>query len=250
MRSQVVQPLSGLRGSVMVHFCDEAGDERLVAAKEAAEVPFEHGFPVRSIPSYKGQRHTPGSYWSASTGRMVEYESFLESQWMTLLDFDPRVAAFVSQPMTLLGEDEHGRWSHVPDLFARRFDGSVLLVDVKAGRFADVPKTVLQRERTAAVCDRLGWDYEMVSEPDPLRLATVSWLAGYRRPLHAGEGLVDALMTVAQNPVAFGDLVAFQAVPEVARAVAFHLMWRHQLVFDMSRPLADSTWVRAVGGVR
>ncbi|MFJ4912894.1 hypothetical protein [Streptomyces sp. NPDC088726] len=39
--------------------------------------------------------------------------------------------------------------------------------------------------------------------------------------------------------------MSFQPVPELARAVVYHLMWHHRLAFDQTRPLRDHTHVRA-----
>jgi len=41
-------------------------------------VPFESYAPVRGFPSYKGQRHHAGRWWTATTGTPVGYESWLE----------------------------------------------------------------------------------------------------------------------------------------------------------------------------
>ncbi|WP_175435784.1 TnsA-like heteromeric transposase endonuclease subunit [Streptomyces hawaiiensis] len=155
------------------------------------------------------------------------------------------VASFSAQPFTIDGHDGDGAWVHTPDLFARRSDGSVLLLDVKGNGRLTVPTVVCQARRTADLCRRIGWDYAMVGEPDALRWATVSWLAGYRRPLRAGKELADRLLVLAQKAVVIGDLVNFQPIPELARSVIYHLMWHHQLVFDQTRPLRDHTCVRA-----
>jgi hypothetical protein len=55
----------------------------------------------------------------------------LESKWLTLLDFDPAVVAFATQSLEFDGVDGRGSWCHVPDVFARRADGSGWLLDVK-----------------------------------------------------------------------------------------------------------------------
>ncbi|MFI8837114.1 TnsA-like heteromeric transposase endonuclease subunit [Streptomyces afghaniensis] len=233
------------RDRAFLHYYDRCGTERLIPAAQAAAVSFENALPAREIPSHAGQRHTPGHYWSATTDRMIGYESYLESKWMKLLDFDPEVASFSAQPFTIDGHDGDGAWVHTPDLFARRSDGSVLLLDVKGNGRLTVPTVVCQARRTADLCRRIGWDYAMVGEPDALRWATVSWLAGYRRPLRAGKELADRLLVLAQKAVVIGDLVNFQPIPELARSVIYHLMWHHQLVFDQTRPLRDHTCVRA-----
>jgi hypothetical protein len=83
-------------------------------------------------PGYR-QRHTPGRYWSATTGQLVEYESYLESKWLTLLDFDPAVVAFASQPLEFDGVDGQGAWSHIPD--ARRLQQIGLRLSVLRSSF-------------------------------------------------------------------------------------------------------------------
>lgn len=66
--------------------------ERTSPLADAVTVAFEDAGPVRSFASYRGQRHFPGWYWCASTGRHVAFESWLERDHAMLLDFDPEVA--------------------------------------------------------------------------------------------------------------------------------------------------------------
>ncbi|WRZ91548.1 TnsA-like heteromeric transposase endonuclease subunit [Streptomyces sp. NBC_01007] len=242
---RTLRPVRGARERVHLRYLEPDKRARRVAAAAAVEVSFEDALPARRFSSYAGQRHTPGKYWAASTDRVLGYESFLESKWMKLLDFDAEVAAFSAQPFLIEGEDDEGLWVHTPDLFVRRHDGSALVVDVKHDKRIEVPAVVRQARRTEELCARIGWDYAMVGEPAPLRWATVSWLAGYRRPLRAGQPLVDPLLRLAHEPVAIGRLVSFQPVPELARSVVYHLLWHHELVFDLNRPLRDHTLVRA-----
>ncbi|MBY8841906.1 TnsA-like heteromeric transposase endonuclease subunit [Streptomyces sp. SP2-10] len=242
---RTLRPVRGARDRVHLRYLDADKRERRVAAADATEVCFEDTLPARTFSSYAGQWHTPGKYWAASTDRVLGYESFLESKWMKLLDFDADVAAFSAQPFLIEGVDEEGLWVHTPDLFVRRRDGSALVVDVKHDERIDAPAVVQQARRTEELCARIGWDYAMVGEPAPLRWATVSWLAGYRRPLGAGKPLADPLLQLAREPVAIGRLVSFQPAPELARSVVYHLLWHHQLVFDPTRPLRDHTAVRA-----
>jgi hypothetical protein len=229
-----------------VVFVDARGVEHDVGLEQAAGVPFEDGRMVRKIPSYRGQKHAPGRYWSATTGGLVEYESHLECRWMTLLDFDPCVTAFVSQPLRLDAVDGQGHWEHTPDVFARRDDGSVWLLDMKDPRQLDKPEVRLQHARTGEICQRLGWDYDMVGEPPAQRWANVSWLAGYRRPVHLGAELADRLLDVARRPVSIGELLGAMEFPEIARPVLLHLLWRSLLICELDlAPLRDTTVVQA-----
>jgi len=49
-----------------------------------------------------------------------------------VMDFDPDITGIASQPFWLHWQDEDGRpRRHAPDFFARRADGSALVVDVR-----------------------------------------------------------------------------------------------------------------------
>jgi len=235
---------------VRLRYLDEAGHDQVVDLGQAREVAFERCRMAREIPSHRGQAHTPGRYWAATMGDLVEYESHLECKWFTMLDFDPGIVEFASQPLVIDGVDGRGRWRHTPDVFARRADGSAWLLDVKNPERLERPEVMLQSERTARICARLGWDYRMVGEPPAQRWANVSWLSGYRRPVHLGGELMPRLIDLACRPVAIGDLLGFVEYPDVARAVLFHLCWRQLIVFDLDAPLRETTLVVAGDGAR
>lgn len=78
-------------------YADERGEQR-VALTDAWSVPFEACAPVRGFPSYKGQRHYNGRWWTATTGTPMGHESWLERDRLVLLDFDPDVVGIACLP--------------------------------------------------------------------------------------------------------------------------------------------------------
>jgi len=228
---------------IEVHYVDAAGIAHAGRLAALAKAPLDTAKPARRIPSYRGQRHTPGFYWAATTKSLLPYESFLESQWMTLFDFDPDVTSIVAQPFRLAGTVAGTRLQHVPDLLIRRGD-QTRVVDVKHPALLDDDGVLEQARLTTRCCDELGWDYELVGAPDKQRWANVAWLSGFRRTPVAGMDLVPRLLALASIPVGLDALTSFVASPAVARAVVFHLCWRHELVFDLDTPLTGTTRVR------
>lgn len=85
---------------------------------------FGSGRPVRSFPTYRGQRNYPGLLWTAATGSLVGYESLLERDRLWLADFDPAVLQISGQPFWLSGRDGSTARRHVPDFFLQLGDGS------------------------------------------------------------------------------------------------------------------------------
>ncbi|MDL4813147.1 TnsA-like heteromeric transposase endonuclease subunit [Actinomadura opuntiae] len=233
-------------GLVLHHIDPSTGQIRVVpvnadTAPLINQVPFEDVPAIRGIPSYHGQRHTPGKYWAATTSDLIAYESYLESQHLTMLDFDDGVVNLSSQALRFDGADAGGDWWHVPDIFARMADGSALVVDVKNPRHLDRPEVVLQARRTAAACAVLGWRYDMLGGVDPGRWANISWLAGFRRPLYAGTELIGPILTLAERPVTLAELLSFTTNPVIARPVVFHLCWHQHLLVDLDAPFRETT---------
>jgi hypothetical protein len=121
----------GVEGFVVSFVTAEGVEVRRSLAKTWA-VPLEAGRPVRRFRPYKGQKHLPGDWWSATDGRLVGFESWLERDHLMLLDFDPAVVAIASQPLWLFWTAEEGKSrSHAPDYFARLRDGSGVVIDCR-----------------------------------------------------------------------------------------------------------------------
>ena len=73
--------------------------------------------------------------------------------------------------------------SHAPDFFARRADGSAVVVDCRPVERRK-PRDVAKFDATARACALVGWEYRLVGAADAIVTANVRWLAGYRHPRH------------------------------------------------------------------
>lgn len=93
--------------------------------------------------------------------------------------------------MFWIAEDGKVR-SHSPDYFARRVDGSAVVVDCRPVERRE-PRDVAAFEATRRTCGLLGWEYRLVGAPDAVTTANLRWLAGYRHPRHNIPALSAAL---------------------------------------------------------
>lgn len=213
---------------------------------------FEHAPAVRSFRFARGMTSFAGWWWFSSSGEHVGYESWLERDHVMLMDFDPAVVAVASQPFWLSWHDGRRRRRHAPDFFARRSDGTGVVVDVRPDD--RIPQRDAQAFAvTAQACTQAGWQFRRVGVPGAVLAANVRWLSRYRHPRcvgRPGSGLEAGLLRTfaTATPLLAGVEAAgdrLQVLP-----VLFHLMWRGQLVAAefASAPLGASTMVRAVQG--
>jgi hypothetical protein len=223
------------------------GRDETVSLTDAARVPFEDTLPVRSFPSYRGQRSNSGLWWFATTGAHVGFESWFERDHLMLLDFDADVVGAASQPFWIRWWRQGSARRHAPDYFARRCDGSVIVFDCRPrGRIKARDQEAF--DATAAACRLVGWDYEVVDGLDPIIVANVRWLSGYRHPRYHGIAMATKVLDVLGSGPS-GVLETAKAVgdPLVVLPVVYHLMWRQVLVADLAVPMNATSQV-AIGG--
>jgi hypothetical protein len=243
------EPLSGRNGAAGFEVAwVQAGVEVRRPLAGAVEVAYEEVAPVREFPSYRGQRHFPGLYWAATMLRHVGFESWLERDHAISMDFDPSVTEFASQRFWLFWTSTEGvRLSHAPDYFARRADGSAVVVDCRPeGRRK--PRDLAKFAGTQAACEAVGWDYRLVGEIDRVRVANLRWLAGFRHPRFGGAGLAEAVEAAFAVPGPLVGQAAQVGDPIRVLPVVFHLLWCGRLGTDLSRPLSDHSLVSWVEG--
>jgi hypothetical protein len=226
-----------------VSFIDETGAQRRQPLASCWDVPFERAGPSRSFPSFKGQRNFPGLWWSATTGQHVGFESWVERDVAMLLDFDPEVVAFATQPLWLIWPGERGEHKHAPDFFARRADGTGVVIDVRPDDLVD-PEAAEVFEVTASACQQVGWEFRRTGGPAAVVAANVRWLSGSRHPRCDRPEIADALMERFAEPTPLFAGAATVGDRLAVLPVLFHLLWRQVLVTDLTAaPLSPSSLV-------
>ncbi|MFH8252889.1 TnsA-like heteromeric transposase endonuclease subunit [Microbacterium sp. B2969] len=202
---------------------------------------FDTAVPWRVFRWYRKQQHFSGSYWSATMEAPVGYESRLEYANLLLADFDPRVEWILSQPFLLEGTDRGATRKHIPDYLLAHTDGSVCVVDVKPTDRLTLPKVRESLAWSRRVVEAHGWEYRVQSEPDPVLLANVQFLAGYRRPFQFVDTEIAAAVDEVRTPMTFGEAVRAASPiagdPRAARSLVLHLLWRRQLRTDLTHLL-------------
>jgi hypothetical protein len=201
--------------------------------------------PWRTFRSYKGQRHYPGSFWSATQGDLVLYESRLELARLLFADFDRSVHGIVAQPFLLEAEIDGRRRRHVPD-FLLLTESVPVVVDVKPASQVSKPDIAFVLAWTRRAVEGRGWVYEVWSEPPAIELANVRLLAGYRREWLFDQAVLAELREADLDGMPLGavSLALPHRQPETVAAAALHLLWKQHFLANLARPLDAMTVLR------
>ena len=227
-----------------VQFVGVGGAECYMPLVECGSVPFEAMAPVAPFPSYRRQRNWPGSWWSATLGRHVAYRSWLARDHAMELDYDADVVGYGSRPFWLYFRDEVKDRRHGPDFFARRADGSAVVVDCRSTAPFGTPDAGCVA--MARACELLEWEYRLVGELDEPRASTLRWLAGYRHRRFADDrraAMVRSWCDASGGAVPLGALLDRADGDVVMPTVVFHLLWHSELRLDLSVPLSEASGV-------
>ena len=224
-----------------LEFLEAGGTRRLEPLAACVTARFEDALPVRSFRWTKGALHFPGLWWSSTTGDHVGFESWLERDHVMAMDFDPDIAGIASQPFWLHWRDEDGRGRrHAPDFFARRADGSGLVVDVRPDdRIPARDARVFQV--TALACGQAGWEFRRAGAIDPVVRANIRWLSRYRHPRCRAEPAAAELLEAFAPGMRLLAGVSQVGDPVAVLPTAYHLLWCRELACDMSVLLGSAS---------
>jgi hypothetical protein len=232
-----------------VEFVGGDGRRRRGPLVEALSEGFEDALAVRGFRWSRSQEHFPGWWWSSTTGRHVGYESWLERDHAMLLDFDPAVVGFSSQPFCLCWHDGIRSRRHSPDYFARRADGGGLVVDVRADERVEAKDRAVFAT-TERACAQVGWRFVRVGVLESVFAANVRWLSRYRHPRCLREVCAQRLLEIFARPTALRVGAALAGDPLTTLPVLYHLLWRRDLICDLRGALLGSDTLVLLGAAR
>ncbi len=218
-------------------------------ADAAMTVAFEDLPPVSAFPVVPGRRWGPGPWWSATTGRHVAAGSNAMRTQLMVLDRDPDVTGLAGRPVRLLWRNRRGQVrSWVPQLFARRADGTALLADCPSHPEAGGERAVKAAEAVAQARADVGWTYQRIPPLEDVLAANLKWLAGYRHPRNADRpGLAAAVAEAFRRPRPLIEGTEAVGDPIEVLPCVFHALWHGRLTAGLNTPLHERILVGPPG---
>src|SRR6516162_3737890 len=95
----------------------------------------------------------------------VGFESWAERDVAMMLDFDPDVVAFSSQPFWVTWRQGGEERRHAPDYFARHADGTGTVIDVRADDSIE-PEDAEAFAAAERACRSVGWAFRRTAGPE------------------------------------------------------------------------------------
>jgi hypothetical protein len=189
-----------------------------------------------------------GLFPSLKTGRMVWYESFLERDFIHVLEFDPSVVTFAEQPLTLAYAHQDKTRHYTPDFHVHYASPRHVLVECKPTAFVEREDNQIKFAAARAWCAERGWCFRVATEADirqEPRLANVKLLARYARLNVAPQIQSRVFAALATSPdLSLGQLARRlePANPVAALPDLLHLAARHAIALALEdAPLSLET---------
>ncbi len=218
--------------------------------------------PVRSIP--KNYRSLTGKVIDSRSHGAVGFESALERDFYLILDFDPAVARFEEQPVTIAYLDPKGInrtytpdvlvHYHPPPIAAKQPSPTLYEIkyreDLRANWYAYKPKFKVAHRYAA----QQGWVFRLISEREIRTpyLKNATFLRPFRTRTVTREDRLSVLTTLAIagqiTPVALLALLSNERQKRARLLVVlWHLVARAQIGTDLTLPLTMCSYLWPVG---
>ena len=179
-------------------------------------------------------------------GHLVQFESEQERKLVLLLERDPSVADYLSQPEVLSYQDADGRIrTYTPDFKVWRTDGCIELHEVTVEARRAARPSLQQRETAAhALCQVRGWRYLVHTDqtlPTGYEYASLDFLAAFRSQAYASPECTGWWLAqlAERGPVHPGQILA-QAEsafdPGLLLDSLYHLLWHDAVQMNWQQP--------------
>jgi hypothetical protein len=114
---------------------------------------------------------------------MISFESLLERDYIYLIEYDPSIAWFEEQPLSIEYMRESKQFQYTPDFHLLAHEQHVL-VECKPNRFVETEENLHKFAAARVWCGECGWEFRVMTNEQirsGFRLQNVKLLAQYAR---------------------------------------------------------------------
>lgn len=187
-------------------------------------------------------------YASIKAARRVECESYLERDYCYLLDIDPLVLDFASQPETFIYMDGEMERRYTPDFLVTYADHCEM-IEVKPANLLKTKPTNWAAIGQAIL--RHGFQFRIITDQDIRRephLTNAKLLARYRRPdLNSGDAHRVRAALYEHRPKTLGQLANLARLRDDWCILLYGMVLAGEFKVDLNVPLGSATPIFGCG---
>jgi len=200
--------------------------------------------PVRKV---AGRGHSAtGKFPSLKLGRMVQFESLLELDFIHLLEYDPTVTRYEEQPLTI--EYQYGKKTlrYTPDFHVVHSETHTL-VECKPDKFVDTDENRRKFSAAEAWCAERDWRFQVATAATIRggnRLQNIKFLYQFaRREVTPSirARLYAELLVASQLSLSVLAAAIDPSHPADGLIALYHLAYRGELALSLDAPLTPDT---------
>ncbi len=179
-------------------------------------------------------------------GHLVQFESEQERKLILLLEHDPLVVDYTSQPETLIFSDEQGRQRrYTPDFQVWRVTGQIELHEVTVQSRRESRSSLQERETAAqTICQQRGWRYVVHTDqslPTGFEYSNLDFLSAFRAEVHAdAESAIWWLEKLKGLGQVYPRLLLSQRRQDLREDILlnslYHLLWQGKVEMNWHQP--------------
>lgn len=179
-------------------------------------------------------------------GHLVQFESEQERKLILLLERDPLVVDYVSQPETLTFTDGKGRHrKYTPDFQVWRSNGQIELHEVTVQARRESRDSLQEREVAAQlICQKRGWQYVVHTDrtlPSGFEYANLDFLSAFRAETYVDIGSenwwVGKLRELGQiHPRLILSQIEQSVRVEVLLNSLYNMLWHSKVEMNWKEP--------------
>jgi len=176
---------------------------------------------------------------TSKTGRTIQYESFNEFKLILLLERDPNVIDYCSQPEKFDFIDWTGKHhTYIPDFKVWKKDGSIEIHEVTLEKRRVRENMIIREKAGRDICKKRGWKFVLHTEktlPSGAKLANFSSLYGFKATAYYVEVIAVAVKKYLTNsplniPTLITQVSFYTEAPEtIVSGCVFHMLWQGSL---------------------
>lgn len=195
--------------------------------------------PIREVSNRGG--NTIGYFPSIKMKRKMAFESTIERDKMTLVDFDQDVQAFEEQPLAIPYQHNNKTVTYTPDILVQTLE-KCTLVECKPATLVDTEDNLRKFREARKWCEQHHFEFEVVTDEQVrtgYRLSNVKRLTQYARHVIAPQvksRIYNVLRTIGK-PIPITTL-GNEIVPDKPISVMssiLHLAYYHQVAIDLDK---------------